>query len=86
MPVEDKPVHPHGQRGDGHRNSCHNRQTYKKFLEVQNGWYPDGRRKMKVIPFIMSPDCRYDQRANDPLCEGCNVVSDVAYLERMGLK
>lgn len=28
--------------------------------------------KLKWIPFVMSTDCRYDKKAGDPRCGGCN--------------
>jgi len=52
------------------RHGCYNRQL-KDTLEVQDGWNPDGTRHMKTIPNEMTKDCRYDARATNPRCAGC---------------
>ena len=51
-------------------NGCHNRAPFLPTLEVPDGWNDDGTRRVKVIQFVMSEDCRHDSR-DDERCDGC---------------
>jgi len=52
---------------------CHNQpRSLHMHVEVQDGWTTDGRRKMKTIEdFAYAQPCRYDCRAKDVRCDGC---------------
>lgn len=50
---------------------CKDRPAFRDHVEVQDGWYPDGRRRMAIVPVPMSKSCRFDKRHEEPGCQGC---------------
>lgn len=44
-------------------NACHNRPPFRDWIDVQDGWTRDGRRRMKSIPVPMTKDCRAEMTA-----------------------
>lgn len=50
---------------------CHNRQHLRSTLEVQDGWNPNGTRRMITVPVRSNPDCQYDRSSTDKRCAGC---------------
>lgn len=56
---------------------CFNHPPRKDVLLVQDGWAEDGRRKMVFVPDLMSKDCRYDLKREQPECQGCVWQVDV---------
>lgn len=57
------------------RNGCYDRPALLPTITVQDGWTSDGRRVMKVLPSPFAGDrCKFDRRAADPRCAGCDWV------------
>lgn len=45
---------------------CFNRDKFDSFVEVQDGWTRDGRKKYVDVPFAMSNDCKaWDVRGGE---------------------
>ena len=87
MPVDDHPVHPHGQRST-YRAGCYNRKEVPldSGFWVQDGWITTDsgqpyQAKFVWVSFKMSTKCR--QINVLPECEGCTAPKDKEYLERM---
>lgn len=87
MPVDDHPVHPHGQRS-APLAGCHSKPRTVPPLQVWDTVYIDNPdRSFSRIPkavwveHTMSTKCR--QVATLPECEGCTAEKDVEYIERM---
>lgn len=58
----------------GKVNGCHNREPYKKSVDVQDGWTNVQTRRMITIPFPMTTDCQYtlsELGQRDEKCIGC---------------
>lgn len=50
---------------------CKDRAPFVDQVEVQVGWYPDGRRKVEIRVNPMSKSCQFDLRLSQPGCQGC---------------
>lgn len=84
MPVEDHPVHAHGQRPAGHRAGCWNvPRTLPPTRTVGDAIMLPDRviRTHTEIPHTMSHLCR--QIHPLPECEGCTAEKDMDYIEKM---
>lgn len=53
------------------QHGCNNKPDRLPLYSVQDGWKPDGSRKMKYVVDEMSKPCGYDLRPTDPACDGC---------------
>lgn len=80
MAVEDTPVHESGKR-DKPRAGCFDRQPFAHQRCVQDGWLPDGRRRMVLLLHTASTKCR--QILDLPECEGCSAEKDHEYINKM---
>ena len=83
MPVD--PHNPYAEQAHtstidtGRPYACHNRPPVSPFIaEFQDGWHPDGRRRMvaRRVEFKPGVDCGHVglsglNRENDPKCRGC---------------
>jgi len=84
MPVENHPVHAHGQRPAGHRAGCWNKPRILPPDRIVDDaiMLPDRViRGHTVIPHDMSYLCR--QIHPLPECEGCTAEKDMDYIEKM---
>lgn len=88
MPVEDTPVHPHGQRKEGYRAGCYNRAGYAEGYWAFNREYVKDVIPVDVLVWIPNNHSKMCRQINDlPECKGCNAVKDVDYITKMkGLK
>ena len=80
MPVHDHDTHWATQITSKEPYGCGNAKRRNWYLG-QDGWNPDGTRRMIYIPDRGSEKCRYDMRAADSRCGECELPSDTEYLE-----
>jgi hypothetical protein len=74
-PVDDHPIHPSTQKGDGYRYGCHNHPSRKGngYFAPNRRYLPDGRFVLELV-WIATEWIDYDRcpaASEHPFCNGC---------------
>ena len=74
-PVDDHPIHPSTQKGDGYRYGCHNHPSRKgaAYYAPNRRYLPDGRFVIELVR-IATEWIDYDRcpaGSEHPFCDGC---------------